>query len=738
MTSEQISNTATEIFEDLSLGKLKFALDKSKLLAEDLQIGELTDQWNEISTNYKYLLDYYFQGVYDPERKSIQNKLFAKLYILTHNLREELLMRNSSNFEYGQKRIFRHKLHFSQTNDLWDSIQYSHNQLEILNEQLPESSNDIKRIRQNYEKLIPDIFFIFWLNTSYQSSEKILFNNILGLEHRSTPEKAILISGLTLNLWRMFDPEKIYLLLDACMHPDSQVSQRALVGLCFILYKYNTELQYFPKIRNRLVLLTDNSQISEQIKNILLIIIGTVDTDKITKKMTEEILPEMMKISPKIKDKMEEQNMMQADEWDEENPEWREILEESGLAEKMQELTELQLEGADVYMSTFSILKNFPFFGEISSWFMPFDPEISAVNELFQHKEKSIASAFVKNSAICNSDKYSFCLSLMQMPPVQRENLSKSFKVESDQIDEITKDELLLNPVNATKNTAKQYIQDLFRFFRLYPHHKDFANMFDASLSFHRTNFFDILSSSSSIKKEIAEFYFLKNHFQIAVELFNELNQSDEANSSLFQKLGFAYQNLSNIEQATKAYEKADFIQPDDLWTLKKLGFCYKLSGDYQKALKTYQHIDFLKPRKSANLIQIANCFAKLEQYEDALKIYLEQDSIEDGQIKIWRLIATNSFLDLKFQQAKYYSDKVLELDADTDDYLLAAYIHLSLKLKGEAVLLFKKAYEIYDDMILFSQRVLLDTAMVKKAGINIEDLLLAIDKISYDKDSSK
>ena len=44
----------------------------------------------------------------------------------------------------------------------------------------------------------------------------------------------------------------------------------------------------------------------------------------------------------------------------ENNPEWEEMLEKNGLADKMRELTEMQSEGADLMMVTFSNLKGFP------------------------------------------------------------------------------------------------------------------------------------------------------------------------------------------------------------------------------------------------------------------------------------------------------------------------------------------------------------------------------------------
>ena len=42
-------------------------------------------------------------------------------------------------------------------------------------------------------------------------------------------------------------------------------------------------------------------------------------------------------------------------------------------------MNELQLEGADVYMSTFAALKSYPFFREVQNWFYPFSKQQSDV-----------------------------------------------------------------------------------------------------------------------------------------------------------------------------------------------------------------------------------------------------------------------------------------------------------------------------------------------------------------------
>lgn len=91
--------------------------------------------------------------------------------------------------------------------------------------------------------------------------------------------------------------------------------------------------------------------------------------------MREEIIPEMMK-NPKL-------NLEGLDEDAEDhNPEWEEWIDRSGITDKLRELGELQMSGADVYMSTFSQLKQFPFFRKISHWFYPFDPQYQDIAKL--------------------------------------------------------------------------------------------------------------------------------------------------------------------------------------------------------------------------------------------------------------------------------------------------------------------------------------------------------------------
>lgn len=719
MNPVQIHETFKSVLSFLSDGKINNAIDKCSLLTGELQEGEYTDRLNELKENYQLLLRYFLDGVTDPQRKQVYNKIIAQIFTLNCELREELMLRNSSNYEYLQKRYFPHRLRFSTITGLKDSLLYFH--------QIDGEITSQARI--TYEQLLVDVFAIFWLSTYYGNFEQDFFKTIIADNYNGKLEASMAVSALTLNLWRMFDEEKLMLLLDCCSHSNIEIKQRALVGLCFVLARYNRFIPYFPIIRNRLVLLADDEQTLTNFKNILIQIIGTVETDKISKKLREEILPEIMKVSPLIKDKLDADHLLNSEEWGEANPEWQEMLEKSGVQDKIKEFTDLQQEGADVYMGTFAMLKSFPFFNETSHWFLPFDASYSAISGLFDSSEHNLLSAFVSNNTLCNSDKYSFCLSILQMPEMQRASLKQSFKMESEQLAEMAKDEALITPGNYAKHISKQYVQDLFRFFKLHPNSKDFPDMFASALFMHKSYLFDILTSGSDLKSYVAEFYFSKSQFNEAIELFNELIQDSEPSAALFQKIGYCYQQVSDIDKALDAYKKADIIQPDAIWTTKKIALCYKLKGDFKQALDYYKHALFLQPGKLNIQMQIANCYLELQQYKTALELYTELEKVDENNIRIMRSIAWCAFLSGNIAQSKYYSQRIIEEMADSIDYLHAAYVEWFENNIKDTVSLLNKAYLAQSkDFEAFIMSIHNELSLLKIAGITLPDVQLVFD----------
>ena len=729
MNTDQIIAAYKSVLQLLMNGQLKSAFGKTKHLTSELQSGAYADRLSELQQNYSYLLHYYTTGVNDPQRKQVYNKLISKTYVLISELKEELLQLYSTNYEYDQKRQFLLAKDRIGPNRLFEKINYFHLQSVIRLSTEGNSAVELKRLRINYENNLSLCFKLFWLSTSFHAEDKELFNTLLADSHKGWLEKSLLVSALTLNLWRMFDEPKLMMLFDCCQSSNQQVRQRAMVGLCMVMEKYKPVLPYFPSVRNRLVLLSDDNRIVDNFQQIIIQLISTAETEKISKKLRDEIMPEVMKISPILKAKMDADSLMSPDEWGGENPAWQEIIEKSGISDKIQELNEMQLEGADVYMSTFSVLKNFSFFTELSNWFMPFDTSNNAVAELFNSNDKNIIHGFINNNMMCNSDKYSFCLSVLQMPDSQRQMLKQSFQSESEQLSEIEKDEAILKPNLFAKNISKQYIQDIFRFFKLHPQHKDFSDMFASPLTIHQSYLFDILSADLEFNTTIAAYYFTKSHYSQALELFEKIIQKTEPTAELFQKMAYSYQQIGQLQKALIAYSKADMLQPDDVWTIRKMALCERLLGNYEKALEYYQHANFLKPMQTVVLMQIANCYIELGKYSQALKIYFKLDAELGDDPKIWRAITWCSFIAWNIQKADYYAQKLLDNQPTAHDYLNAGHIAWCQRRIGDVVELYQKCIKAQNNnWDLFIESFNEDKLHLIANGVDVDEIPLMLD----------
>jgi len=90
------------------------------------------------------------------------------------------------------------------------------------------------------------------------------------------------------------------------------------------------------------------------LESTILQFIRSKETEKIQRILQDEIIPEMMKISPNLRNKLSIEGLLSEGFSEDKNPGWQEIFKDSpGLMDKMEELTEMQMEGADVFMSSF-------------------------------------------------------------------------------------------------------------------------------------------------------------------------------------------------------------------------------------------------------------------------------------------------------------------------------------------------------------------------------------------------
>ena len=734
MTLSEIKSTYLLICQLLENKQLKEALQKLQNFAAPLLIWEKTEDIHQLEANYRTMLNYSFEGIKDPEQDKLYNSLITKAYKIAEEIKEEFLVRNSNDFVFSQKRYLPYT-YKNTSSDLINELESApaNINLSVLVEESLNSPGKRKEYAIHNETLSNQLFKTLWLKSNYSFEETNLIEKVVNSTVVSSNDKCLAISALTLSLMRFFNEKELLLLIEYCTHNDDSVAQRALVGLLPILAHYDKRLPHYPAIKNRLVMLFDNNTIKKHVKLILLQYARTNETEKISKKLKEEILPEMMKVAPKLKDKIDLDSLMKNDDPDEKNPEWQEILENSGIADKLKEFSDLQLEGSDVYMSTFAMLKNYPFFNEIYNWFKPFDATQSDIYELFEKENPSLLTAMLNNGYMCNSDRYSFCLSLMQMPIAQRETMSRAFKMEADQMKEIQQDDEILAKTKRTEIISNAYIQDLYRFYNLFPSKNDFEKPFQYSLQFHNCWFFTLIHFNNEEITQIAEYFFSKDFYGEALELFLAIEKQTEKTHDLYQKIGYCYQKTSDYKLALSNYLQAEIISPNQKWTIRKIAYVYKMLKDYKNALTYYLKAEEMQPDNQSIQTQIGNCYLNLLQYEEALAYYFKVEYASPENVKIWRAIAWTSFLSNKIEQAKKFLNKAIQSKEEWTDYLHLGHIAFIQKNKKEAISNYQKAFVLTEnDLTTFIELFNQDYPYLIEKGIDAMDIAILMDYLRY------
>ncbi len=725
MTTKEIESRRQKIADLLSVNRLKEALEQLDPMILETGLGEWKGRKEELDTTYKYMLKYTMEGIQDPERQKVYNTLVNRIYELSDQVREYLLTRDSIDFIYLQKRIFRDELVSRQAmaKSLLDQLKAGFRRDSIA----------------EYEKGIDFWFRYFWLSDSFKDQQKTLMDEVISSEFMAREEKAVFLSALNLSLWRYFDKNKFELIFKFFELDDDELKQRALVGLMLAFYQYDGRLVYYPDIRNRLFLLDEDQVFKQEVEEIVLQLIRSKDTEKLTKRMQEEILPEMIKLTPHLQKKLDLDKLLKESLGEDQNPDWEKLLDDTPeLKGKMEELTELQMEGSDVFMSSFSMLKNFPFFQKMANWFYPYSENHPAVSELAEGHEKDWFTTFltaIKDSAfMCNSDKFSFCFGIQGMPDDMKHFLSDGLKAESEQMEEILKDEVLINPINRSRKVIRQYIQDLYRFFKLYPEQNAFKDIFSSPLDFHNKSFFqDLFVGDMDILFSIAGFYFQKKYYREAAEVYRILEDQGNVAAEVLQKAAYSYQKLEDYQKALKYYLKADIILPENAWNLKKIGLCYRFLKQPDKALPFFRQAEFQDSDNLNTETSIAHCLIDLQKYDDALKSYFKVEYLAPDNYKVWRPIAWCSFVLGKFDQSKKYYGKLLERGQNPFDLMNLGHVEWCLGDRKKAIEYYRKSIVSAEmELTTFMDSFKEDMKFLTDHGVVPEDIPIVLDHLRY------
>ena len=733
MTNSEISQKADNIIGFLQTKQLKNAFREITQLITFLNNWELMNELEKAETTYKYMLQYMTDGIDDPNREKVYNDLIRIAYGLADKTFFLLREKQDERYYYQACRnlLFDRLPNYQKLATNLEDVATRISLSDLL-ENIQATENDIA-LQHQLEDISIQLFKKVWLNSTLDEKDTDTLQALINNTFIPLQSQSLLMSALVLSLRENFDEEKIHLLLDASEHKEEEIRQRALTGLLLTLDLYDKRLYLYPAIDSKLQHLAENPAFVQDIHTIIHQFILSKETERISRKISEEVMPEMIKMSPKFQNKINIADLMDEENISEKNPEWQNILEESGLASKLQEITEWQMEGADVMHSSFSNLKTYPFFHQISNWFLPFTSQHSSLNELQDGGVSQIMEAFSNMGYVCNSDKYSLYFSLLQMPRQYRSMMSSQMLSEVSEMMKQQQESQLIPNEKKRENISNQYIHDLYRFYKVHPRKADFKDIFSTPLAFYKAQSIRKIISNTRILLSIGEYYFSKNQYDDAKEIFLQLTGQDNDDAILYQKIGYCCQMNGYIEEALQYYLKSELLTVNHTWTFKKIASCYRILKQAQEALDYYKKVEALEPNNLSIQLNIGHCYLELKQYSEALKAYFKVEYLSKNKTKAWRPIAWCSFLTGKYEQAIEYYEHILNDRPEMSDYLNYGHTLLATKNTKEAIKQYRAAIlTAKSSEEKFMEAFHADIPDLLEAGILHTDIPIILDQILY------
>ncbi|MDY4527481.1 MAG: tetratricopeptide repeat protein [Parabacteroides sp.] len=717
MTIQEIDKTYNRIIGFLNTKEIKLAFDYLQSLMAGSNDYACQEQLDQLQTTYQNMLRYRLMGFKDPMEKTIYQQVLSGTYQVADQLHTRLLTQFSSNPYYTRRRL-RNGLPSSGLKEQYAGLK--------------EQSAFTKEQDLLARRLFEQVWTAGFLTTDQREG---LVSILLD---RDMPDYVgcIIVSALLLGLQHFFDEQKVLLLMDAADIDYQPIRVRALICLLIVLYLYRERLAYYPNLSNRFSALSENhTDFSKLLRMIALQLITARETEKVSRKVRDEILPEMAKLHSKLDRYLNEKfdlKQLKGDPSDFEiNPEWAEKMSQGKLGKAVQDLTEMQSEGADVLHSTFTHMKLFPFFQEISHWFIPFRIDHP---DLVQPANASHTQFFAKlgNSPIlCNSDKYSLYLGILEMP---RELLNQMEQQCQEGFSSMRQDwnQISLSPHQQLQYEIRRYVEDLYRFYKLHPDHACFMDPFLLQLDIHNLPILQPYMSDKETLALLAESYLKKNHFEEALQIYSGMCAYATDDAILYQKIGYCKQMLNDLTGALEAYQQSDLIHSNSKWVIRRIGNCYRSLKQPAKALEYYQRYEQQYPDDLPVQISIGHCYLELKNYAQALHYFFKVDYLDPNH-KAWRPIAWCSFLTGKYDQARNYYQKILEWQPTAQDYLNAGHTEWVLQNTEKSLQYYKQAVKaLSGDIQQFRELFDQDLPDLLAAGIESEEIPLMIDQLHY------
>ena len=679
-----------------------------------------------VKNDYQLMVDYMERGFTDDKRASLYLSLLQRLYRVAADL--EISWRCKNVIVYVD--AFRISDHLNTSHDFIRSVLESFVSDVAMLSLLPEAerTEKAKDLYNRHQVFINRLFNTLWTSCQWSDDDCEFYTGLMLSPMVDVVDQQLLVSAVTLGAMNQFDINKFKALTTVYQQStDERVRQRALVGWVLSVFE---GMDIFPEQDEIIRKLCENKDTIRELYTLQIQFFYSQDTEKDNEKLQRDIMPYLVEgsnitigrlgIVEKEEDSLE--NILNQDAEDKR-------MEQ--MEEKVRKMMEMQKQGSDIYFGGFRQMKRFPFFNDLANWFTPFYIDHPALRTTIERiGQPNILETITNQGNFCESDKYSLAFAM--------ESIINQIP---GNIKEMMGSEGVFDPMGTTLDKSnptyicRAYIQDLYRFFRLYRSSNELINPFidNHKSSFVADTFFFVYKSFigtglDEYKMHLALYLYKHKNMDKLVELMSTFHVED-ANYNILM----GYINLY-FGKPDVAYQIFNMVLQEDTenqWALKGMARAAMDCEDYDTAEHTYSQLLRLEPDNINYAVKRCVTLLKTERYAEAREELFRLDYQYPDNMNVKRVFAWTMLLDKSLDKASQLYDRILSDAPMAEDYLNSGYCWWAQGNIGQA----KNSFQAWITMTKGNKDRLLeeirnDQKVLDLYGITEIDCLLMVNLI--------
>lgn len=713
----------------LTNGELGTAMTEYEKVSADMVNPLLQERFQQIRNDYRLMLDFLLRGFRDTERDRLYSQLIVRFDQLVADTDTNMQTENSQMFANIKKNLAAFS---AQHDEVYGRLEAFVTDM-AMTELEEEAIQDLKQkdLYERHYSFMSKLFEHIWLSPQWSDDDMAAYERLLLSPTIERNDIMLILSAVFLANSQCFDARKTLLMVNiSAKATDEHIRQRALVGWALTL---DERMSLYPKLTDAIREYCGNDGNTQQLVELQKQLYFCLNAERDNEAIQKDIMPDIINNSNLnitrfgIEEKDEDtlQNIL--------NPEAQEEAIDK-VEQSFRKMVEMQKAGSDIYFGGFSQMKRFSFFFQTANWFAPFDVNHPAIKHVTgSGKQTAFIQALLKSGPFCDSDKYSFVLAM-----------SNVFDRLPDNIKEMMNGESMFEVYNASQDTEspvyirRMYLQDLYRFFKLYTNKQLLHNPFNSQHGKRGTALFidhSVFCGTIADDRytEIGQFLLRRNNTREAWSMIERLRETQS--DSLLELRAQCLYMQGKGEEAEMLYRKVVEKNPDDAKAISALAKITFQTGRYDEAVEYYKHLQQQYPDKLSYQLNYCVALSKTPQVAESIETLYRLYYENPDNHNVLRVLAWNLLVAKRTEQAGTEYEKLLQIgDQKAEDWLNAGYYYLIVRNVEKAVDMFRRYVEesksAQDARHLIGKQIAADADVLLENGIDKIEMQLIVDLV--------